>query len=102
MLLSFPINYSSVSVLNFFEANTSFVSVLQAVCLSFCINNLRESVFMSHPSHNLCLASCTSPASFLKESVSSHLRGSDGCSGQKSVWMTNRAALFLDLYNVRH
>ena len=34
------------------------------------------------------------PAIFLKESVSSRFRGSDDCSGRKSVWMTNIAALF--------
>ena len=36
----------------------------------------------------------SSPASFLEDIGSSSLRGSDGCSGQNSVWMTNRAALF--------
>ena len=40
------------------------------------------------------LASCPSPASFLNASGSSCFRGSDGCSGRNSVWMTNRAALF--------
>ena len=49
---------------------------------------------MSHPRHILCSASCPSPASFLKESESSRFRGSDGCSGWNSVWMTKRAALF--------
>ena len=49
---------------------------------------------MSHPRHVLCLASCPSPANFLKESGSSLFRGSDGCSDRKSVWMTNRAAFF--------
>ena len=49
---------------------------------------------MSHPRHVLCLAGCTSPASFLKESLLSRFRGSDGCSGLNSVWMTNIAALF--------
>ena len=49
---------------------------------------------MSHPRHVLCSAIYPSPASFLKDSGSSHLRGSDGCSGRNSVWMTNRAALF--------
>ena len=34
------------------------------------------------------------PVSFLKESLFSHLRGSDGCSGRNIVLMTNRAALF--------
>ena len=50
---------------------------------------------MSHPRHVLCSASCTSPASFLKESGLSHLRGYDGCIGRNSVWMTNRDALFV-------
>ena len=49
---------------------------------------------MSHSRHVLCLASCPSPASFFKESGSSHFRGSGGCSGRNSVWMTNRAVLF--------
>ena len=49
---------------------------------------------MYHPSHFLCSASCTTPTSFLKESELSRFRGSDGCSGWNSVWMTNRAALF--------
>ena len=49
---------------------------------------------MSHPRHVLCSASSPYPASFLKDSGSSRFRGSDGCSGQNSVWMTNRAALF--------
>ena len=49
---------------------------------------------MSHPRNVFCLASCLSPTSFLKESGSSHSRGSDGCSCRKSVWVTNRAALF--------
>ena len=34
------------------------------------------------------------PTSFLKESGLSCFRGSDGCSGRNSVWMTNRAAIF--------
>ena len=50
---------------------------------------------MSHLRHVLCLARCCFPPSFLKESGSSHFRGSDGCSGQNSVCMTNRAALFV-------
>ena len=49
---------------------------------------------MYHPRHVLCLASFPSPASFLEEIGSSRFRGSDGCSGRNSVWMTNRAALF--------
>ena len=70
------------------------MSVVQAVCFLSCRNSLREWVFMSHPRHVLCSASCPSPASFLKEIGSSSFRGSDGCSGRKSVWMTDRAALF--------
>ena len=49
---------------------------------------------MSYPSHVFCSASFPSPSSFLKESGSSLLRGSGGCSNRNSVWMTNRAALF--------
>ena len=49
---------------------------------------------MYHPRHVLCLAGCPPTAILLKESGSSHFRGSDGYSGRKSVWMTNRAALF--------
>ena len=48
---------------------------------------------MSHPRIFFCSASCTSPASFLKDSVSSLFRSYYSCSGWKSVWMTNRAAL---------
>ena len=92
--LRFPINDSSVSVLTFVEANASFMSEVQAVCFSFGRNTLREWVFMSHPRHVLWSAIFPSPAIFLKESVSSCGSGSDGCSVQKSVWMTNRAALF--------
>ena len=49
---------------------------------------------MSQPRHVFCSAGCPSPASFLNASGSSSFRGSNGCSGQNSVWMTNRAALF--------
>ena len=49
---------------------------------------------MSHSRHVLCSSSFTYPASFLKKSGSSCFRGSDGCSGRNSVWMTNSAALF--------
>ena len=49
---------------------------------------------MSQPRNVLCSASCPSPASFLKEIGLSHFRGSEGCSGRNSAWMTNRAALF--------
>ena len=93
--LSFPINDSSLYVLVFVEANASFISVVQVVCFYSGINTLREWVFMSHPRHVLCSASCPSPASFLKESGLSHFRGYDGCIGRNSVWMTNRAALFV-------
>ena len=93
--LRLPINNYSVSVIIFDEANASFISVVQAVCFSSGRNTLREWVFMPHPRHVLCSASCPSHASFLKESGSSRFRGSYGCSGRKSVWMTNRAALFL-------
>ena len=51
-------------------------------------------MFIYHPRHFLCLSSCPYPTSFLKESGLSCFRGSDVCSGQNSVWMTNRAALF--------
>ena len=50
---------------------------------------------MSRPRHVFCSASCPSPASLPKESGSSCFRVSDGCSGRNSVWMTNRAALFV-------
>ena len=40
---------------------------------------------MFHPMHFLCLDSFHSPASFLRDSESSHLRVSDGCSGRNSV-----------------
>ena len=92
--LSFPINDSSVSVLIFVEANAYSMSVVQAVCFSSGRNTLREWVFIYHPSHIFCSVSCPYPTSFLKESGSYHFRGSDGCSGWKSVCMTNRAALF--------
>ena len=48
---------------------------------------------MSHPRHVLRLSSCSSPVSFLTESGLSSFRGSNGCSGWKSVWISNRAAL---------
>ena len=70
------------------------MSLFQAVCLSSGRDTLIEWVFMSYPRHVLCSSSFPSPASFLKESVLSRLRGSDGCSGRNSVWLTNRAALF--------
>ena len=50
--------------------------------------------FISHPRNVLCSASCPSPVIFLKDSGSSNFRGSDVCSGRKSVWMTNRATIF--------
>ena len=93
-LLRFPINYSNVSVLIFVEANSFFMSFVQAVCFSSGRDTLREWVFMYQPRHVLCSASCPSPVSFLKESGSSCFRFSDGCSGWDSVWMTNRVALF--------
>ena len=40
--LSFPINNFSVSVLIFVYANASFISVVQAVCLSSGRNTLRD------------------------------------------------------------
>ena len=49
---------------------------------------------MSHPMHVLYSASFPSPKSFLRESRFSSLRGSDGCSGWNSVWMTNIDAPF--------
>ena len=49
---------------------------------------------MSHPSHVLCSAIFPSPASFLKYSGLSSIRGSDVCIVRKSVWFTNRAAHF--------
>ena len=49
---------------------------------------------MYQPRYVLCSDSFPSPASFLKESESSRLRGSDGCSSQNSVLMNDRAALF--------
>ena len=51
-------------------------------------------MFVSYPRHVFGSASCPYLVSFLKESGSSCFRGSDGCSGQKSVWMTHRASLF--------
>ena len=48
---------------------------------------------MSQPRHVFCSASCPSTASFLNESGSSSFSGSDGCSGQNSLWITNRSAL---------
>ena len=92
--LSFPINNSRVSVLIFVEANDSLMSFVQAVGFSSVRDNLRDWVLMSQTRHLFCSASCPSPASFLNDSGSSHFRGSDGCSGWNSVWMTNRAALF--------
>ena len=49
---------------------------------------------MYKPRHALCSVIFTLPISFLKETGSSHFRGSDGCSGRNSVWMTSRSALF--------
>ena len=49
---------------------------------------------MSHRRNIFCSASSPSPASFLKEIGSSRFRGSGGCCGEKSVRMTNRAAMF--------
>ena len=49
---------------------------------------------MYHPRDTLCSASFPSPASFLKDSGSSHFRGSGVCSGCNSVWMTNKAVIF--------
>ena len=49
---------------------------------------------MCHHRDVLCSASSSSPISFFKDSGSSRFRGSDGCSGRKSVLMTNRATLF--------
>ena len=49
---------------------------------------------MSNPRDVFCSANCPSPVSSLKDSGSSRFIGSDGCSGWKSVWTTNRAALF--------
>ena len=49
---------------------------------------------MSHPRHVLFSDDFPSHASFLKDSGSSRFRVSDGYIGLKSVWMTNRAALF--------
>ena len=63
---SFPINDSSVSVLIFVESNASFMSLVQAICFYFGRNTLIVWVFMSHPRHVLCLASCTYLSSFLK------------------------------------
>ena len=48
---------------------------------------------MSNPRHVLCSDIFHSFTSFPKDSGSSHFRGSDDCSGQKSAWMTNRDAL---------
>ena len=50
---------------------------------------------MYHRRHVLCSASCSSPASLLKESGLSCFRVYDGCSGRNSAWMTKRAALFV-------
>ena len=44
--------------------------------------------------HATCPAISPSPVGFLNKSGSSRFRGSDGCSGRNSVYMTNRAALF--------
>ena len=92
--LSFPITDSSVSVLTFVAANDSFMSFFQAVFFSSGRDAIRDWVLMSQPRHVFFSASCPSPSSFLNESVSSHFRGSDGCSGQNSVWMTKKATLF--------
>ena len=91
---SFQINNYSVSVLIFVEANDSFMSLVQTVCYCFGRNNLREWAFMYHPRHVLCSTSLPSPTIFLKDIGSSRFMGSDVYSGRKSVWMTNRSALF--------
>ena len=70
------------------------MSFVQAVCFYSGRYTLRDWLLMSQPRHVFCSASCPSPASFLNESGSFRFRGSDGCSGRNSVWMTNRAALF--------
>ena len=49
---------------------------------------------MSHTRQVLSPDSFPSPESFLMESGLSRFSGSDACSGQNSVWMTNKAALF--------
>ena len=70
----------------FVEANASFISVVQAVCFSSGSNTLRKRLFMSHPKHVFCLASCPSSTSFLRDGGPSSFRGSDGCSGQNSIF----------------
>ena len=92
--LSFPINYSRVSVLIFVEANASFMPFFQAVCFSSGRDTLLDLVMMTQLRRVFLLAGCPYPASFLNESGSSCFRSSDGYSGRNSVWMTNRAALF--------
>ena len=49
---------------------------------------------MFRPRHILFPDSFPSLASFFKEIGLSCFRGSNGCSGRKSVWMTNKAALY--------
>ena len=92
--LKFPINDFSVSILICFEANDYFMSVAKAVWLSFGRNYRMEWVCMYHPMHVFFSSNFSSLTSFLKESGSSRLRGSNGCSGRNSIWITNRAALF--------
>ena len=70
------------------------MSFFQAVCFSSGRNTLREWVLICRPRHVFFSDIFTSPASFLKESGSSHFSGSDGCGVRNSVYMTNRAALF--------
>ena len=70
------------------------MSVFQDVCFSSGSNTRKECVLMSNTRHVFVRIVVPPPSIFFKKSRSSRFRGSDGCTGQESVWITNRAALF--------
>ena len=92
--LSFTINDFSVSDLIFFEFDTSLISLTQAVYFYCGMNTLKEWVLMYHLRQVLHSASLPFPVVFLREGVLSRSIGSDAFSGQKSVWIINKAAFF--------
>ena len=89
--LSFPKRGSNLFVFIFIEARDALMSCTQDVSFSLGRNNLRQQVWMSHPTHVLCLSSLPSPASLHSERGSSHFSGSGECSSLNIVWMINNA-----------
>ena len=72
----------------------SFMSLAQAVCFYFGRNNIRGWVCISNPRNVFAQPVLYPQQVYLRIVESLILRGSNGCSGRNSVWMTNRAALF--------